>query len=787
MNLTAKLTFTSDWRIGTGGGRAASVDAVILRDADDLPFVPGKTLRGVWRDAAEELAAALDAAGRSAWGGRVEALFGDQPALGQTAVRQEGLLTVRPARLPETIRNRLAAAELAPLRRALAHERANNRLDARGTTLDDHLRFGEVARRDLSLEAEISLDDDPLDPDETRRMLALLQAAAVFVDGVGAGRRRGLGACELRLKGSELEEVELATMLDDDAPIGWAAAPSLTDHPQLDAEEGQTVRLDLELRARTPLLVAPRVTGNIHVGADAVPGANLLPIVGRAIDQVLGDGISAAAVRRGELTVGFARPLIEGRAGRPVPRCLARYKVGGGFHVDGGVVNRFADRATDADEPTRQVKALRDGYVGELPDRGRMPGFVHPVLEQRVHNSIDDDHQRPLAPEQGGTGGLFVYAVLPAGTRLGGRVRVTGQLAGALQARQDQLLATCTARAQVGRSKRDDYGDVEISARVANEDACPAATTYNVGDELSVWLLAPLVLAEPDGRSLDEQLVDELRGALIAAGASEDLVLEVVESPVGDGGRANAPLMALQTTRLEGWQARWGLPRPSLLALAAGSCAVLQVAAGAIPPSALITVADRGVGERTAEGFGEVALGDPLIVERLADRRAASSPTDTWAPVVEAGALDDSLRTTIERAAITEAVARAAAAFDNDALHATLPGALPSASQLGRLRDAVTPAAGARRRLAHRLADGDDAHWAKRGWTTAALAELRVLAEQHPQRIFDRLAGGSWRWTGLLLDEGNHDEAAERHADVAMRALIESIVRVARRSERTRA
>ncbi len=69
---TARLTFTSDWHIGVGAGRAGSLDRLVVRDADGLPCVPAKTLTGLWRDGCEQVAEALG----DPWPAWVEALFG---------------------------------------------------------------------------------------------------------------------------------------------------------------------------------------------------------------------------------------------------------------------------------------------------------------------------------------------------------------------------------------------------------------------------------------------------------------------------------------------------------------------------------------------------------------------------------------------------------------------------------------------------------------------------------------------------------------------------------------
>ena len=54
------LEMTSDWHVGSGAGRPGSQTRLVARDADELPYVPAKTLTGLWRDALERLAFGLD-------------------------------------------------------------------------------------------------------------------------------------------------------------------------------------------------------------------------------------------------------------------------------------------------------------------------------------------------------------------------------------------------------------------------------------------------------------------------------------------------------------------------------------------------------------------------------------------------------------------------------------------------------------------------------------------------------------------------------------------------------
>ncbi|MCS6849728.1 MAG: RAMP superfamily CRISPR-associated protein, partial [Gemmataceae bacterium] len=73
-----RLTFESDWHVGSGMGRPGNIDRLIVRDADDLPFVPAKTLSAIWRDACELLCHGLDDGKVGPWTKFVDRIFGSQ-------------------------------------------------------------------------------------------------------------------------------------------------------------------------------------------------------------------------------------------------------------------------------------------------------------------------------------------------------------------------------------------------------------------------------------------------------------------------------------------------------------------------------------------------------------------------------------------------------------------------------------------------------------------------------------------------------------------------------------
>ena len=51
-----RLTFYSKWHCGSGLAAGANADALVVRDENGLPYIPGKTLKGFIRQAVEEMA-----------------------------------------------------------------------------------------------------------------------------------------------------------------------------------------------------------------------------------------------------------------------------------------------------------------------------------------------------------------------------------------------------------------------------------------------------------------------------------------------------------------------------------------------------------------------------------------------------------------------------------------------------------------------------------------------------------------------------------------------------------
>ena len=50
-----EIRFLSQWHCGSGLAAGADVDSLVVKDKNNLPYVPGKTIKGLVREAAEDI------------------------------------------------------------------------------------------------------------------------------------------------------------------------------------------------------------------------------------------------------------------------------------------------------------------------------------------------------------------------------------------------------------------------------------------------------------------------------------------------------------------------------------------------------------------------------------------------------------------------------------------------------------------------------------------------------------------------------------------------------------
>ena len=183
VDLYYTVQFYSEWHCGSGLTAGADIDALVIRDENGFPFIPGKTLKGLLRDAAEQLRdlGHVD-------GDILNTVFGVRPD-------EEGASGSEPGKCF------FSNAEMSPeLRASLAEEgnewsaylfRAHSAtaVDKNGQAVEHSLRRTETVIP-LKLFARIAEV-----PDQEAKNL--LEACMKFVKRLGVNRNRGLGRCDI--------------------------------------------------------------------------------------------------------------------------------------------------------------------------------------------------------------------------------------------------------------------------------------------------------------------------------------------------------------------------------------------------------------------------------------------------------------------------------------------------------------------------------------------------------------------------------------------------------------
>ena len=208
------ICLDSEWLIAGGESTLGTADMAPMRDVEGLPTIPGRTLRGLLREAVS----LIDDCERSA---HTQRIFGTRKSATDTANEGDGTLRVSNALLIDNIAKDCnttdARAELFATIRRTALNTTDARADLfatiRRTALNTatrsaktgSLREMEVAIAGLELVADLECATD-FD-------LQLLAFAAGLVRSLGHSRSRGLGRCHLEMwrDGKQVRQTEIPT------------------------------------------------------------------------------------------------------------------------------------------------------------------------------------------------------------------------------------------------------------------------------------------------------------------------------------------------------------------------------------------------------------------------------------------------------------------------------------------------------------------------------------------------------------------------------------------------
>jgi len=156
MTLKYTLKFFDYWHLSSGLSAGAKLDSTVVKDENDLPYAPGKTIKGLLREMAEE--------------------FGDVSAMHKAYFSN--------AILEKSLKDEIISNDLQD---HLYDVIASTKIGDDGLAVDNSLREIEVVIP-LTLYGEIR--DIPSDVQES------LKKSLKLIKRMGLNRNRGLGRCE---------------------------------------------------------------------------------------------------------------------------------------------------------------------------------------------------------------------------------------------------------------------------------------------------------------------------------------------------------------------------------------------------------------------------------------------------------------------------------------------------------------------------------------------------------------------------------------------------------------
>ncbi len=727
MNLTMHIRMCSDWHIGTGTGRHGAIDRLIARDSDGLPYVPASTIRNLWRDAAEMLACGLDGPAGGRWSELVRQLFGSQPSSTERHVEDpdppvSSLVTMGDAGIAPALRARLlrdrpfgtagdpsapssGPAGIAWLREALTYVKPGVAIDAdTGAARDDHLRFEEAAVGGMLMVAQAEIAPD-VKIENADTLYWFLCGAACLIERLGGKRRRGLGACEVLLvrdpapQGTMPELPKLSAQAA--TYLARAAVPTVTRPQQEQTQSGNKAggdqgaagvgwhQLPIAITLRSPLIVPDEIQGNVITTLDYIPGSMLLPVLTSAARRCGLKGVDKR-VASAQLRVLPATIEIDKKRGLPVPLAWGKLKDAQARDVV-AIKSRVRGEIREEAQAREQIKPLRQGYIA--PASNDSVWFRERIeTTLRTHNVINDQQQTPTED----IGGVFSYEAIASKQRFRSLVLLRGTTAEA-DALKAELSRGPEHVARMGRAKQVGYGQISIT-NGTDEPSIEKRARSALDGFLVVWLETDALLALPDlsqATTLDA-LADAIAHALYPDRSKGGRDLFVLPEPATKSAPETCSVGFLRTRRLQTWQTRWRLPRPSLTLVQAGSVAKLRLKNGVdITESQCLMLEREGIGERRAEGLGVVRVNDAILTATTAKTKvpsqgAESQQRPTPPPDLTRDELD--LLTAItKRAWKRRIIARAEAVMSQPTMRAehlgfARDGSSPTMSQLGALR-----------------------------------------------------------------------------------------------------
>lgn len=171
------IDFFSNWHCGSGLAAGADIDALVIKDKNGMPYIPGRTMKGLLRDAAQTLSADQKI---------INDIFG---VSGDKDGHRTGSAFFSNASLQSAEYQYISTSGLTEY---LFQSFASTSIDENGIAEDTTLRKIETV-------VPCKLEGEILNVPEDIEAEKVLNDAMRYIKRLGTGRNRGYGRCKISI------------------------------------------------------------------------------------------------------------------------------------------------------------------------------------------------------------------------------------------------------------------------------------------------------------------------------------------------------------------------------------------------------------------------------------------------------------------------------------------------------------------------------------------------------------------------------------------------------------
>lgn len=301
--------------------------------------------------------------------------------------------------------------------------------------------------------------------------------------------------------------------------------------------------------------------------------------------------------------------------------------------------------------------------------------LVSPKYQLSVHTARNRRYGRAMRPsfsaEESGepSGAVYRYEALAAGQSFGAFILCDNEKDAEL------LLPLLEGEIFLGGSRTAGYGQAKIhSVKYATEGWREAARepVADVKSKLIITFLSNVLIRDEYGQFT----------------AAPDAVTVAFKKELGM--KMKLERAFIRTRPVGGFNRKWGLPLPQVLAIRMGSVFIYKLADSSMYMETLLKIETKGIGERRAEGFGRLAFSchgeEKLTVEpKISTEKPVQIISDQESKVIAERMVSRMFQHRLEGRLIAKAIEVADfLARDEDSRKK-----LPSNAQISRLRNVI--------------------------------------------------------------------------------------------------